>query len=662
MKDGLITGNAVAENGYGGGVASSDIFTMDGGCITHNYAHEGGGVNSIGTFTMNDGNISENESNKGGGIYNWQGTLNLEGGDIKGNFASSIGGGVHNEYGIFKMNGGNISQNTSSLFGGGVCNLGDFTMTSGTVSENISELGGGLYSGDSFFTIKGGKFSGNMMVEKNSNGVYVKSSGIIYGGTVEDEILIDNVFHSMTFEPNYGTAKNIVQYAPSGKSVKMHENSFKRSGFSFINWNTEADGSGQSYPDCDEITLENDIRLYAQWKNPEKTPYKVEHYKQKLDGTYTKKASETETFIGKANTRIEPEVKTYKGFTSPEPKRVKIKEDGTTVVKYYYTRNSYTLTWDFSGGKAEGEYTKGSVKYGAPITIPEPSRKGYVFKGWNIEVPAKMPANNLTVKAVWKYATDTPYKVEHYRQKLDGTYPASANETETFKGKTNSNVTPEVKTYKGFTAPATQTLKIKADGSLTVKYYYTRNTYKLTWDFAGGSASGRYTKGNVKYGATIIVPTPVRDGYKFNGWDKVVSAKMPASDVTYKAKWRKLSQEEKVKKFVERFYTTILDRPAEAAGLNDWTNRLISKQATGADVAAGFINSGEFQKKKMNDEEYVTRLYRAFFDREPDQEGYNNWLRELKNGKTRDDVLRGFINSPEFNNLCKKYGINTGSY
>ncbi|MCR4649581.1 MAG: DUF4214 domain-containing protein, partial [Lachnospiraceae bacterium] len=93
-----------------------------------------------------------------------------------------------------------------------------------------------------------------------------------------------------------------------------------------------------------------------------------------------------------------------------------------------------------------------------------------------------------------------------------------------------------------------------------------------------------------------------------------------------------------------------------------WTNRLISKTATGADVAAGFINSEEFQKKKMTDEEYVTKLYRAFFDREPDKAGYEGWIKELKNGKSRDDVLRGFINSAEFNNLCKKYGINAGSY
>nr|MCR4649884.1 DUF4214 domain-containing protein [Lachnospiraceae bacterium] len=45
-----------------------------------------------------------------------------------------------------------------------------------------------------------------------------------------------------------------------------------------------------------------------------------------------------------------------------------------------------------------------------------------------------------------------------------------------------------------------------------------------------------------------------------------------------------------------------------------------------------------------------------------DKAGYDGWLKELKNGKSRDFVLRGFINSAEFNTLCKKYGINAGRY
>ncbi|MCR4649543.1 MAG: InlB B-repeat-containing protein [Lachnospiraceae bacterium] len=505
-----------------------------------------------------------------------------------------------------------------------------------------------------------------------------------------------------------------------------------RTGYTFNGWYTAK--SGGTKVTADSI-CEGNITLYAHWKAKTNTKYKVEHYKQKLDGKYSSKATDTEELKGTTNASVTPEVKTYTGFTSPEVQTETIKADGSLVIQYYYTRNSYKLTWNLDGGTAAYEnYSKGNVKYGEAITAPIPTKKGYTFAGWNVTVPEKMPAKKLTIKALWeaKYATvklnvnggnaltestvkvqeytaygelpkttrtgytfngwytaksggtkvtaesicegnitlyahwkaktNTKYKVEHYKQKLDGNYPAKASETEALTGKTNASITPEVKTYTGFTAPELQTVKISADGKLVVKYYYTRNSYKLTWDLAGGKASGTYTKGTVLYGAKITAPVPERDGYVFKGWDKTVAEKMPANDVTYKATWRKLTQKEKVSKFVERFYTIILERPAEAEGLENWTNKLINKEATGAQVAAGFINSDEFQKKKMTDEEYVTKLYRAFFDREPDKGGYDGWLRELKNGKSRDEVLRGFINSPEFNDLCKQYGIDAGTY
>ncbi|MCR4647588.1 MAG: DUF4214 domain-containing protein, partial [Lachnospiraceae bacterium] len=69
-----------------------------------------------------------------------------------------------------------------------------------------------------------------------------------------------------------------------------------------------------------------------------------------------------------------------------------------------------------------------------------------------------------------------------------------------------------------------------------------------------------------------------------------------------------------VEAFVERFYTQILDRPSEPAGLENWTNALVAGTRGGADVADEFIHSAEFQGKIMSDEEYITKLYHAFFN------------------------------------------------
>ena len=49
-----------------------------------------------------------------------------------------------------------------------------------------------------------------------------------------------------------------------------------------------------------------------------------------------------------------------------------------------------------------------------------------------------------------------------------------------------------------------------------------------------------------------------------------------------------------------------------------------------------------------------------FFDREPDETGLSHWTRQLTNGKSREFVINGFINSVEWANLCLTYGITSG--
>jgi len=112
-----------------------------------------------------------------------------------------------------------------------------------------------------------------------------------------------------------------------------------------------------------------------------------------------------------------------------------------------------------------------------------------------------------------------------------------------------------------------------------------------------------------------------------------------------------------VEEFVERFYQTVLDRASDSAGLNDWTNQLLSGTKSGADIARGFIFSPEFTNRKTTNDEFVIILYQSFFNRGYDWNGFFNWNNQLNNGVSRYDVLDGFLYSLEFENLCKVYGI-----
>ncbi|RJQ57202.1 MAG: DUF4214 domain-containing protein [Desulfobacteraceae bacterium] len=109
--------------------------------------------------------------------------------------------------------------------------------------------------------------------------------------------------------------------------------------------------------------------------------------------------------------------------------------------------------------------------------------------------------------------------------------------------------------------------------------------------------------------------------------------------------------------FVTRLYLHCLYRMPDEGGLNSWSAALSSGTLSGADVAGCFISSLEFVNRNTSNEEFVTILYRSFFDREPDLQGFNGWVNCLKGGASRLDVLAGFVSSREFQNLCAAYGI-----
>jgi len=114
---------------------------------------------------------------------------------------------------------------------------------------------------------------------------------------------------------------------------------------------------------------------------------------------------------------------------------------------------------------------------------------------------------------------------------------------------------------------------------------------------------------------------------------------------------------EQVQSFVTRFYVQCLGRQPDTEGLNEWVGRLLNGSKTGADVAEGFVFSEEFTGRNHSNETFVTILYRAFFDREPDAGGYKAWLERLAGGMSRKSVLVGFLKSQEFAGLCNSYGI-----
>ena len=174
------------------------------------------------------------------------------------------------------------------------------------------------------------------------------------------------------------------------------------------------------------------------------------------------------------------------------------------------------------------EYRVVPTKVGEQIVAPEaPSKQGYTFTGWTPEV-GTMGIEDVSFNAVFSAGT-VAYTVETYVMDVTGNYGDAAIENKSATTGETVSVTPEAR--EGFSVAAESVLsgEVKADGSLVLKVYYSRNQYKLTVD---GSVT------NVYYGAAISVSEPAaREGYTFAGWDRDVPETMPASDVTLVSQW-----------------------------------------------------------------------------------------------------------------------------
>lgn len=226
----------------------------------------------------------------------------------------------------------------------------------------------------------------------------------VYGQTTE---AVTVTYHS-NFAPDetYTTAEmpnNSTITLPRYTGLDLPENP----GYTFAGWNTQANGSGTTYqPDVKVLvdTMAPGNHLYAIWVKGTGTPYEVHHYLERLEGAYPYVPNEKDNLRGETGAWTAAAAKSYDGFTPRKFAQERIKANGSTVVKIFYTRNSYLLTYKDS--LSAGVYASQTYKYGAAVTaIAAPTKTGYTFTGWSPAVPATMPPEARTVYAQWRKTT-----------------------------------------------------------------------------------------------------------------------------------------------------------------------------------------------------------------------------------------------------------------
>lgn len=218
---------------------------------------------------------------------------------------------------------------------------------------------------------------------------------------------------------NTGTKMSNIS-AKYGKSVTLSSNAYKKSGYRFKGWNTKADGSGTSYQDgasVRNLTSKSGgtVTLYAQWS---KVKYTITY---NLNGGKNNSNNPSSYYITTSTITLQSPTRSGYSFggwysDSGFTKKVTTIDKGSTGNKTLYakwSKKKYTITYKLNGGTANSANPTSYYVTTDTITLQNPTRKGYTFKGWysdssytkKVITINKGSTGNKTLYARWSVST-----------------------------------------------------------------------------------------------------------------------------------------------------------------------------------------------------------------------------------------------------------------
>ena len=353
----------------------------------------------------------------------------------------------------------------------------------------------------------------------------------------------ERVFHTVTFDANGGEGTMDAQRLEESYETGLTANTFSRTGYTFKDWNTAADGSGTAYADQAVLTgLTGDITLYAQWQiNHYTVTWTDDNGNTLYRAENVKYGSPIPEYAGETPTKEENAQYTYT-FAGWTPENVTT-VTGDITFKPVFTENlkQYTITWKNWDGTVllseQVDYGKVPAYSGTP-TRPGDAENTYSFAGWepvisavtgNAEYTAQYTATINTYTVTWKNWDDSVLEIdEEVEYGATPEYnggtpyrPADAQYTYSFKG-----WAPQVDTVTG-------------DMTYTAVYQQTMNQYTVTWKNWDGT---QLKSEKIAYGETPAYSgenpsraEDVRATYTFNGWSPAISP--VTGNVTYTAQY-----------------------------------------------------------------------------------------------------------------------------
>ena len=206
---------------------------------------------------------------------------------------------------------------------------------------------------------------------------------------------------TVTFEAN-GSAEYPVKGTMTPQTVNaktdtaLNANSFTREGYNFLNWNTAADGTGDSYADGATVNLTENTTLYAQWTQDPVITFDANGGKGTM-GTQTVKPNEATALTANTFTRADYDFTGWNtakdGTGTAYGDKANIITNENVTLYAQWTLHKYHVRWLNWDDKVlqEGYYT-----------CKEEAR----WDDWNNETPSRPEDENYTYVFAMRW---TPY-------------------------------------------------------------------------------------------------------------------------------------------------------------------------------------------------------------------------------------------------------------
>ena len=243
----------------------------------------------------------------------------------------------------------------------------------------LNELGI-LYTGGSFTSV-----SSNLQLQ-----IQTLNNLATWASPTDNTTTWNTLSLYLNYLPNFGSGTSYFQIAPLGTSIILSGGSpFTRTGYTLSGWNTNSLGTGNSYSLSGNTTLNNSMKLYAQWTI---NNYTISFNSNggtgsvnSISGTYgsngTIPSGDSLYRVGYTfsnwNTQQDGSGTTYQvGET--------VTFNNSFTLYAQWTANTYTIT--FEANNDSGDIVNIPEKYDTTVTIPDGNKLfeyGHVFENWN---------------------------------------------------------------------------------------------------------------------------------------------------------------------------------------------------------------------------------------------------------------------------------------